>query len=102
MGRMPGLKPKADQKPGQAPRNQARSQSGHGFAQPGAQATTRLSGGWTQRTREVIDLPQVPVQVTEHVYMARTAPSANSAVYRRRNWRVWCWESSVWGSTWSA
>ena len=22
---------------------------------------TRLSGGWTQRTREVIDLPQVPV-----------------------------------------
>ncbi len=27
---------------------------------------TQLSGGWTQRTREVIDLPQVPVQVTEH------------------------------------
>ena len=35
---------------------------------------TQLSGGWTQRTREVIDLPQVPVQVTEHVYMARTCP----------------------------
>ncbi len=35
---------------------------------------TQLSGGWTQRTREVIDLPQVPVQVTEHVYITRTCP----------------------------
>ncbi len=35
---------------------------------------TPLSGGWTQRTREVIDLPQVPVQVTEHAYIARTCP----------------------------
>ena len=35
---------------------------------------TQLSGGWTQRTREVIDLPQVPVQVTEHIYIARTCP----------------------------
>ena len=33
---------------------------------------TRLSGGWVQRTREIIDLPQVPVQVTEHVDIART------------------------------
>ena len=36
------------------------------------------SGGWTQRTREVIELPVVPVQVTEHVYIARTCPA-----YRR-------------------
>ena len=36
---------------------------------------TQLAGGWTQRTREVIDLPQVPVQVTEHAYIARTCPS---------------------------
>ncbi len=35
---------------------------------------THLSGGWAQRTREVIDLPQVPAQVTEHVYLARTCP----------------------------
>ena len=35
---------------------------------------TQLSGGWTHRTREVIDLPQVPVEVTEHVYMARICP----------------------------
>ena len=33
---------------------------------------TQLSGGWAQRTREVIDLPQVPAQVTEHVYLSRT------------------------------
>ena len=30
-----------------------------------------LSGGWTQRTREVIELPQVPAEVTEHVYIVR-------------------------------
>ena len=34
-----------------------------------------LSGGWTHRTREVIELPVVPVQVTEHVYIARTCPA---------------------------
>ena len=33
------------------------------------------SGGWTQRTREVIELPVVPAQVTEHVYIARTCPA---------------------------
>ena len=36
---------------------------------------TQLSGGWTQRTREVIDLPQVPAEFTEHVYIARTCPA---------------------------
>ena len=40
---------------------------------------THLTGGWTQRTREVIDLPVVPAQVAEHVYIARTGP-----VCRRR------------------
>ena len=35
---------------------------------------TQLSGGWTHRTREVIELPQVPAEVTEHVYMARICP----------------------------
>ena len=35
---------------------------------------THLTGGWIQRTREVIELPVVPVQVTEHVYMARIYP----------------------------
>ena len=36
---------------------------------------TGLAGGWVQRTREVIDLPVVPVQVTEHVFIARTCPA---------------------------
>ena len=40
---------------------------------------THLTGGWVQRTREVIELPVVPVQVTEHVFIARTCP-----VCRRR------------------
>ena len=89
-GRMPGLKPKGDRTPEQTeqPDKEPRKPRRHGFARtrmtptqrvehvveqcPGCGA--RLSGGWTQRTREVIDLPQVPVQVTEHVYMARTCP----------------------------
>ena len=36
---------------------------------------THLTGGWIQRTREVIELPVVPVQVTEHVFIARTCPA---------------------------
>ena len=30
--------------------------------------------GWTHRTREVIDIPAVPAQVTEHAFIARTCP----------------------------
>ena len=85
-GRMPGLKPKADRKPAQ-PKG-PRQRRPHGFARSRMTPTqrvehaaeqcpdcgTQLSGGWTQRTREVIDLPQVPVQVTEHAYIARTCP----------------------------
>ena len=84
--RMPGLKPKAGGKPDRpkGPRKPRR----HDFARtrmtpirrvehvveqcPGC--GTRLSGGWTQRTREVIDLPEVPVEVTEHAYIVRTCP----------------------------
>ena len=36
---------------------------------------TQLSGGWTQRTREVIELPQVPAEVAEHVDIARNCPA---------------------------
>ena len=83
-GRMPGLKPKGDRKPDQ-PRK-PRKRRPHGFAR--ARMTpdrrvehaleqcpdcgTGLAGGWVHRTREVIDLPQAPAQVTEHVYIART------------------------------
>ena len=89
--RMPGHKAKSARKPPaqQGPRTQRR----HGFARPRMTPTHRvehvvescpdcgahLSGGWTQRTREVIELPVVPVQVTEHVFIARTCP-----VCRRR------------------
>ena len=84
--RMLGLKPKTDRKPARpkGPRKPRR----HGFARTRMKPTqrvehvveqcpgcgTRLSGGWTQRTREVIDLPQVPVQATEHAYIVRTCP----------------------------
>ena len=84
--RMPGLKPKADRKPEQP--KKPRQPRRHGFARtrmtpnqrmehvveqcPGC--GTRLSGGWIQHTREVIDLPQVPMKVTEHVYITRTCP----------------------------
>ena len=85
-GRMPGLKPKADRKPPQ-PKG-PRQRRLHGFARSRMTPTQRVehvveqcpdcgtqrSGGWIQRTREVIDLPQVPVQVTEHAYIARTCP----------------------------
>ena len=95
--RMPGLKAKSGRKPPaqQGPRKQRR----HGFARPRMTPTHRVeqvrvehvmencpdcgahrSGGWIQRTREVIELltnhlPMVPVQVTEHVYIARTCPA---------------------------
>ena len=85
--RMPGLKAKSARKPPaqQEPRKQRR----HGFARPRMTPTHRvehvmencpdcgahLSGGWIQRTREVIELPVVPAQVTEHVYIARTCPA---------------------------
>ena len=83
---MPGIKPQTGQRP---PREkQTRKPRPHGFARQRMTPThrvahavescpdcgTRLSGGWTHRTREVIDLPVVPVQVTGHVFIARTCP----------------------------
>ena len=84
--RVPGLKPKAEGKPAQ-PKKPRKSRP-HGFARARMTPThrvehvaehcpdcgTQLSAGWTQRTREVIDLPQVPVQVAENAYLARTCP----------------------------
>jgi hypothetical protein len=40
---------------------------------------TQLAGGWVQRTREVIEIPVAPVEVTQHVFIARVCP-----VCRRR------------------
>ena len=82
--RMPGLKSSSGRQPPaqQEPRKQRR----HGFARRRMTPTHRvehvvencpdcgahLSGGWIQRTREVIELP---VQVTEYVCIARTCPA---------------------------
>ena len=85
-GRMPGLKPKGDRKP--APSRKPRKPRSRGFARTRMAPTrrvehavercpdcaARLSGGWTHRTREVIDLPPVPVEVVEHAYIVRVCP----------------------------
>ena len=33
-----------------------------------------MVGGWPQRTREVIEIPVAPVEVTEHVFVTRVRP----------------------------
>ena len=89
--RMPGLKPSSGRQP--PAQQQPRKQRRHGFARRRMIPTHRvehvvencpdcgtyLTGGWVQRTREVIELPVVPAQVTQHVFIARTCP-----VCRRR------------------
>ena len=84
--RMPGIKPKSAQGPARDKR--PRKPRPHGFARRTMAPTHRvehalescpecgtgLAGGWGQRTREIIDLPLVPVQVTEHVFIARICP----------------------------
>ena len=89
---------------GQPPvKQQPRKQRRHGFArrrmtptqrvehvrvehvmENGPDCGTHLTGGWTQRTREVIELPVAPVRVTEHVYIARTCPARTCPACRRR------------------
>ena len=82
---MPGNKVSSTRR---TPRKPTRKQRSHGFARvrmvPTHQVehavevcpdcSTQLSGGWVQRRREVIDIPLVPVQVTEHVVVARVCP----------------------------
>ena len=85
--RMPGLKAKSGRKPPAQPGG-PRKPRPHGFARARMTPTrrvehvvercpdcgTQLSCGWTHRAREVIELPVVPVPVTEHVYMAQICP----------------------------
>ncbi len=82
---MPGNKPPAGRS---SPRKAARKRRPHGFARVRMAPTqrvehavevcpdcgTHLVGGWVQRTREVIEIPVVPVQVIEHVVLARNCP----------------------------
>ena len=86
--RMPGHKPAAKRKKPAEQEKKPRKKRQHGFARPRMEPAgrvvhapescpechTTLSGGWVQRTREVIDIPVVPAEVTEHVFIARTCP----------------------------
>ena len=86
--RMPGHKPAAGRKKPAAEEKRPRKKRQHGFARPRMEPAgrvvhapescpechTALTGGWVQRTREVIDIPAVPAEVTERVFIARTCP----------------------------
>ena len=86
--RMPGHKPAARRKKLAAAENKPRQKRTHGFARPRMEPTGRvihapescpechsaLTGGWAQRSREIIEIPVVPAEVTEHVFIARTCP----------------------------
>ena len=86
--RMPGHKPAARGKKRAGEAKRPLRKRRQGFArlrmEPTAQVThapefcsechTVLSGGWVQRTREVIELPVSPAEVTEHVFIARRCP----------------------------
>lgn len=81
---MPGNKPPSKQP--DSGDGRPRKQRPHGFARRRTEPTQRvvhalescpecgtaLEGGWVYRTREIIDLPLAPAEVTEHVFVART------------------------------
>ena len=83
---IPGNKPSVKRR--QPERKGPRKRRLHGFTRRRMEPTQRvihapescpecgtgLSGGWVQRTREVIDLPVVPAEVTEHVFVTRICP----------------------------
>ena len=112
--RMPGLKAKSARMPPAQPG--PRKQRRHGFARPRMTPThpvehvmencpdcgAHLSGGWTHRTREVIELPVVPVQAPSTSTLLGLARRADGAAHLRRNWTAWSWASSASASTCSA
>ena len=85
---MPGCQLAARRKKPAEQEKKPRKKRPHGFARTRMEPTRRvvhapescpechttLSGGWVQRTREVIEIPAALVEVTEHVFMARTCP----------------------------
>jgi transposase len=94
---MPGNKPASTRS---APRQGARKRRPHGFTRVRMAPTqrvehavevcpdcgTHLSGGWVHRTREVIEIPVVPVQVTEHVIIARVCPICERRRVPKAQW----------------
>ena len=111
---MPGLKPKADRKLAQ-PRGPRRPRR-HGFSRQRMTPTRRvehaldscpecgagLAGGWAQRTREVIDIPAVPVQATEQVFIARICPLCEQRGHPGADLAGVALGKQRLGSTWSA
>jgi transposase len=87
---MPGNKPASTR---QEERKTTRKPRPKGFARCRATPTRRvehkldkcpdcgttLTGGWVHKTREVIEIPLVPAEVTEHVLIARQCPVCNQA-----------------------
>ena len=95
---MPGNKPTSSRRqPDEADERKPRKRRERGFARRRMEPTRReehalescpecgtgLAGGWVQRTREVIDVPPVPAEVTEHVLVARICPSSVAGAARR-------------------
>ena len=82
---MPGNKPASDRPKA---KNTPRKRRPHGFTRVRMVPThrvehaldacpdcgTQLVGGWAQRSREVIEIPVIPAQVIEHVFVARICP----------------------------
>jgi transposase len=85
--KMPGLKPAA------TPRRRKvgpRTPREHGFSRVRGEPTERvehavetcphcataLGGGWVAWRKEVLEIPEAPVRVIEHVYLARRCPNA--------------------------
>ncbi len=87
---VPGIKPKQRSKASGQPRK--RRDRGYGRVRLTPTATvqhaaehcpdcgTRLVGGWVQRHREVIELPDTPVTVTDHQIVARPCPRCQRLV----------------------
>ncbi len=82
---MPGNKPTSTTTP---PVEKDRKKRSHGFGRTRMKPTeqvdhavdtcpdcgTHLCGGWVQRTREVLEIPVLPVRVIEHRFIARECP----------------------------
>ncbi len=118
---MPGNKPLSGQQtPDQqsSEKKEPRKLRRHGFARKRMTPTrrvehalevcpdcgTHLNGGWVQRTREVIELPVAPVEVTDAVLGMSWWPASvryvSGAGCPRRFSREWFWAISAWGSIW--